>query len=177
MKQKLFSFALISILCVSFFALNSCNPKNGNNPDEPTPSVTQGKGDYIDLGLPSGTKWRDMNESGYYTYDDAVNAFGNKLPTKSQIEELISNCEWVWIGNGCTIVGKNGNSIYMPAMGQISPNGLETHIGENGVYWSSTLSTFKGYEDYPYVLDFSRSQKRLINIDRTMRHTIRLVTK
>ncbi len=43
---------------------------------------------YVDLGLPSGTKWKSVNEAGdengFYTYDEAIKAFGNKLPTKKQ---------------------------------------------------------------------------------------------
>ncbi|MCQ2271186.1 MAG: hypothetical protein MJZ72_00120 [Bacteroidales bacterium] len=38
--------------------------------------------EYVDLGLPSGTKWKDKNESGFYDYDAAVRSFGSKLPTK-----------------------------------------------------------------------------------------------
>ncbi|HJJ45480.1 MAG TPA: hypothetical protein O0Y17_00165 [Methanocorpusculum sp.] len=43
---------------------------------------------YVDLGLPSGTLWKDKNESGgFYTYDEAMKAFGNNLPTMEQFEE------------------------------------------------------------------------------------------
>ena len=44
---------------------------------------------YVDLGLPSGTCWRNSNEGGdnaRYTYNEAVSRFGNKLPTKQQLE-------------------------------------------------------------------------------------------
>ena len=27
---------------------------------------------YVDLGLPSGTKWKSDNESGFYDYDEAI---------------------------------------------------------------------------------------------------------
>ncbi|MBO5960709.1 MAG: hypothetical protein J6P99_02550, partial [Paludibacteraceae bacterium] len=46
---------------------------------------------YVDLGLPSGTLWKDANEGGdnaLYTYDEAVNRWGSKLPTKEQLGEL-----------------------------------------------------------------------------------------
>ena len=52
------------------------------------PYLAQG---YVDLGLPSGTLWRNSNEGGdyaRYTYDEAISRFGNKLPTKQQLEEL-----------------------------------------------------------------------------------------
>ena len=44
---------------------------------------------YTDLGLPSGTKWKNFNATGFYTYDEAVSKFGNRLPTKEQWEELL----------------------------------------------------------------------------------------
>lgn len=33
---------------------------------------------YIDLGLPSGTNWKDTNEQGYYTYNSAIMRFREK---------------------------------------------------------------------------------------------------
>ena len=30
---------------------------------------------YVDLGLPSGTLWKDKNENGFFTYDEAVSRF------------------------------------------------------------------------------------------------------
>ena len=72
---------------------------------------------YVDLGLPSGTKWKSANEDGYYTYDEAVKKFGNSLPSKEQWEELKGNCIWVWKGNGYDVTGPNGKTIYLRAAG------------------------------------------------------------
>ena len=98
---------------------------------------------YIDLGLPSGTLWKESNEGGdyaYYTFDEAINKFGNKLPTKQQLEELISKCTWRWIGNGYKVIGPNGNSIILPAAGSRDyESDNVTHVGTNANYWSSTL--------------------------------------
>jgi hypothetical protein len=61
--------------------------------------------EYVDLGLPSGTRWAKMNvgatsetEFGnYYTYDRGINAAtqimggGWYTPTKDQFNELIAN--------------------------------------------------------------------------------------
>ena len=98
---------------------------------------------YIDLGLPSGTLWKESNEGGdyaYYTFDEAINKFGNKLPTKQQLEELISKCTWRWIGNGYKVIGPNGNSIILPAAGSRDYDSDNvTHVGTNANYWSSTL--------------------------------------
>ena len=41
---------------------------------------------YVDLGLPSGTKWKSFNQRGYYTYSKAQKKYKNKLPTKAQYD-------------------------------------------------------------------------------------------
>ena len=48
---------------------------------------------YVDLGLPSGTYWKESNESGFYNYDNAVSKFGDKLPTKEQLERYTENLD------------------------------------------------------------------------------------
>ena len=73
--------------------------------------------DYIDLGLPSGTMWATVNEDGFFTYDEAVEEYKENLPTKEQWQELIDECEWQWEGNGYTVKGKNGNSLFLLAAG------------------------------------------------------------
>ena len=93
---------------------------------------------YIDLGLSSGTYWKETNESGFYNYDNAVSKFGNKLPTKDQFEELKNECEWTWTGNGYKVTGPNGESITLPAAGYRDCNGDVRGVGTGGYYWSST---------------------------------------
>lgn len=100
---------------------------------------------WIDLGLPSGTLWKDENEwnnaddHGFYTYDDAVRAFGNSMPTKEQWEELKNNCRWTWTGRGYKVVGPNGNSTVLPAAGgrYCDCGGRVFYVGTYGSYWSS----------------------------------------
>lgn len=72
-------------------------------------------GMYVDLGLPSGTLWKRINESGYFDYDTAMQRFGDELPTKEQFEELIALCQSEWTGDGYKLVGPNGESIFMKA--------------------------------------------------------------
>ena len=96
---------------------------------------------YVDLGLPSGTLWKNQNEGGdnaRYTYDYAMDKFGNKLPTKQQLEELKNKCTWTWIGNGYKVIGPNGKSITLPAAGYRYCIGDVYGVGSFGSYWSST---------------------------------------
>ncbi len=102
---------------------------------------------YVDLGLPSGTLWAVQNEEGYLTFDEAVEQFGAALPTEEQFRELLKECKWSWNGSGYTFVGPNGESLIIPAAGNIADyngrkarlNGTVEHEGDWGRYWSSSL--------------------------------------
>ena len=129
---------------------------------------------YVDLGLPSGTCWRNSNEGGdnaRYTYNEAVRRFGNKLPTKQQLEELKNKCTWTWTGSGYKVIGPNGNSIYLPAAGGRNCAGYVGGVGTNGEYWSSTPYD----SDIAWYLNFFSS---VVNMDyyyRCGRLSVRLV--
>lgn len=103
-----------------------------------TLQVTQSKmpeeANYVDLGLPSGTKWCKMNY-GAKTEDQlgtecewsqSVGSVGRK-PTRDEVNELINYCTWKWKENKnfdgwsigvatmlVTITGPNGKSIVLP---------------------------------------------------------------
>lgn len=95
--------------------------------------------EYVDLGLPSGTLWKSKNEKGmYYTYDEAVSQFGDKLPTREQFAELQAFCTWTWNGKGYVVKGDNGNSIVLQAVGYRDCDGGVDRVGTYGYYWSST---------------------------------------
>ena len=100
--------------------------------------------DFVDLELTSGTKWKSANETnpnnvnGFYLYDEARTIFGNDLPTKEQWMELMNECEWTWTDAGYRVIGKNGQSIVLPAAGDISCDGQLYDDGKCGLYWSST---------------------------------------
>lgn len=105
---------------------------------EVLPAVPAG---YVDLGLPSGTLWKDQNEAGgFYTYDQALAKFGRSLPTKEQLEELKNSCRWTWNGNGYQVEGPSGESIVLPAAGNRDCDGSVYGVGSFGDYWSSTPS-------------------------------------
>ena len=126
---------------------------------------------YVDLGLSSGTYWKETNESGFYNYDNAVSKFGNKLPTKEQLEELKNECEWTWLGNGYKVTGPNGESITLPAAGFRGCSGGVYYVGTYGYYWSST----PGGSDYAWYLDFDSSEVNMDNYRRCNGLSVRLV--
>jgi hypothetical protein len=102
-----------------------------------TLQVTQSKmpeeANYVDLGLPSGTKWCKMNY-GAKTEDQlgtecvwsqSVGSVGRK-PTRDEVNELVNYCTWTYESNKnfdgynyvatilYTIKGPNGKSIVLP---------------------------------------------------------------
>ena len=125
---------------------------------------------YVDLGLSSGTYWKETNESGFYNYDNAVSKFGNKLPTIEQLEELKNECEWTWTGNGYKVTGPNGEYIMLPAAGYRDCNGDVFDVGTCGNYWSST-SLFSD----AWYLEFNSSRVSMDNFFRCYGHSVRLV--
>ena len=143
--KKIFKQLFFSVMCMMALAtIASCD-----NVSNSTGSGTPGGGGitlagYVDLGLPSGTKWKAANETNpndennFYTYDEAMAAFGNKLPTKEQFMELRNSCDWTWTGMGYKVVGSNGNSIVLPAAGYRDCYGNVGNVGFFGYYWSST---------------------------------------
>lgn len=109
-------------------------------------AVDRSYGQWVDLGLPSGTLWKNANETNpgddhdFYTYDEAVQKFGDKLPTKAQLRELKDKCTWTWSSNkkGYKVAGRNGNSIFLPAAGIRGCYSGVDYVGSYGHYWSST---------------------------------------
>lgn len=100
---------------------------------------------FIDLGLPSGTLWAKDYAPGYYTFDEAQEAFPGLMPTKEMFQELYDHCEWKWLtkskspGKKCAgyrVTGPNGKSIYFPALG-CEQNTKIFHVGSYGACWSA----------------------------------------
>lgn len=126
---------------------------------------------YTDLGLPSGTIWKNFNATGFYTYDEAVSQFGNRLPTKEQWEELKAECQWSWNGSGYKVTGPNGKSIVLPALGVRNCEDEVWRVGTNGFYWSSTPDG----SDKSWRLDFGSSGVIMRSDGRCPGFSVRLV--
>lgn len=109
---------------------------------------------FVNLGLKSGTLWKNANESGYYTYSEATAKFGNSLPTKKQLDELVTDCKWAWNGSEYKITGPNGNYITLPAKGYKYCNG-KAHNDTTGAYWSHEAASEKN----SWFLFFNTSTK------------------
>lgn len=129
---------------------------------------------FVDLGLPSGTLWKNANEGGdyvRYTYDEAVSRFGNKLPTKQQLEELKNKCTWTWTGNGYKVTGPSGDHILLPAAGSRYCDGGVYYVGASGDYWSSTPDD----SDLAWYLYFNSSGVYMYSRNRCSGRSVRLV--
>ena len=99
---------------------------------------------YVDIGS-------EISGTGF---DAArVNLGGEwRMPTYDEMRELINNCTWTWTQvngvNGYRVVGKNGNSIFLPYYEYIK-------WGEVGSYWTGDRSEF----GHPYYLTLTSSRK------------------
>ena len=139
----------------------------------------------VDLGLPSGTLWKERDEEGgAYSYEDAMNKFHYNLPTKQQFEELINYCKWAWNGNGYNIVGPSGDMLVLSrAYGNntcVSTTDDHGHVLNTmrfecgyatGVYWSSTR--FSNQE--AWYLNFTSKEIVTGKGDLCSEHHVRLV--
>lgn len=131
-------------------------------------AIAQG---YTDLGLPSGTIWKNFNATGFYTYDEAGSQFGSRLPSKEQWEELKAECQWAWTGSGYKVTGPNGNSITLPAAGHRGCDGSVSLVGSYGAYWSST----PGDSGNAWFLTFGSGVVDVGNYGRCYGRSVRLV--
>lgn len=116
--------------------------EEGQNNKEP---FIEDNVEYVDLGLPSGTKWSkeyirgENNLFKRFTYDEAAMV---NIPTSEQFQELVNCCNWknIMDGNIVTsvkITGINGNYI------SLDQEFYSTYIGSNKEvpkFWIKTES-------------------------------------
>ena len=106
----------------------------------------------------SKTNGKSMGDiKGNSSYDAARANWGGKwrMPTESEMQELIDRCNWIWTTQngvkGYKVTGPNGNSIFLPAAGFRNGSSLFC-AGSYGYYWSYTPD---GSLDRAYSLDFN----------------------
>ena len=96
-----------------------------------------------EYGIVDNKRKLDLNDDAAH-----VNWGGNwRMPTTSELNELINKCTWTGTDRGCIVTSKiNGNSIYLPLAGE-RQYGSTWYSGSIGFYHSSELAY--GYP-YPY---------------------------
>ena len=92
----------------------------------------------------SETYGKSMSDISGTEYDAATVNWGDewRMPTRTEMQELIGNCTWTWVKqngvNGYKVASKvNANSIFLPAAGYRNGTSLY-NAGNDGIYWSST---------------------------------------
>ena len=111
-----------------------------------------GDGDYFSKYVPSDKPdfWYGSDEPDDRTRlvlsdDVAQTNWGGtwRIPTDSEWTELRTECTWTWAimggRKGYIVIGKNGNSIFLPAAGFRNYLNLDG-IGDSGYYWTSSLN-------------------------------------
>lgn len=115
---------------------------------------------YFDRNMELLTKYCTRDEYGFIDNknclelkDDAANfSWGGKwrIPTSSEIEELIGKCTWEATSlngiSGQKVTGPNGNSIFLPQSGTRVDDDNAASNTELGWYWSNSLR-----EDAPFA--------------------------
>ncbi len=139
---------------------------------------TETKSDYSDNN--SVTYGKEMGSiAGNPEYDAATAHWGSpwRMPTKEEIDELVSKCTWELSiqeeYEGQTAIGPNGNSIFFPSAGYH----FETSyfLSHEGYYWSATP-----YEEdtlFAYILRFGWGAPNTELWIRSNGYTVRPVTE
>ena len=101
-----------------------------------------------------------------------------RMPTYDELEELSSQCTWIWTTQngtkGYKVTGPNGKSIFLPAAGY-RDDSYFSNAGSRGYYWSASL-----HESYPYsacVLSFNSSGYDTYSCYRGFGVTVRAVAR
>ncbi|MBQ6726141.1 MAG: protein kinase [Bacteroidales bacterium] len=168
---------VLAIIGVGIALLDNNVPEEWTETEEASDTL-----EFVDLGLPSGTKWSNINQTNpndsydFYTYDEAVQQFGDQLPTKAQFEELKEKCVIVWDesargARGCRFYGPNNNSIFIPYAGYRDCNGGVNGVGSSGNYWSST----PGVSELAWNLYFYSGEVYVNGNSRCCGQSVRLV--
>ena len=112
-------------------------------------------------------------------YDAATANWGGdwRMPTKTEMQELINNCTWTWTTqngvNGYKVTSKvNSNYIFLPAAGCRDGSSLYC-AGSSGFYWSSAPRESSSY--FAYRLYFNSSGQGMYDYYRIFGQSVRPV--
>lgn len=106
---------------------------------------------YVDLGLPSGKLWK-VSSTNYATWYSCSG--GGKLPSSSEWAELKRNCTLRWEGTGYSVIGRNGNRIFLPINGYIPDGKSSTYKVGGGYYWTSTRGEFISFDNAGFYISY-----------------------
>lgn len=104
---------------------------------------------YVDLGLPSGTKWAACNygaatpkEKGTTMQWSGMSQRVVNAPTRTQIKELQASCSWTFYDHynypGFFVTGPNGNAMFLPYVSYW----LNGAIDNNNAYYFQTSTSY-----------------------------------
>ena len=139
--------------------------------------------EYVDLGLPSGTRWATTNVGAEKDYQNGKHfsfrsagtdgQWGGdwRLPGIAEYQELLKVCQWEWTrvvnSQGYMVTGPNGNKLFLPAAG---------HIGADGSYVGGLSGQMAGYwTGEGYSLVFTPQQRGLAANSQALRLSLRPV--
>lgn len=85
------------------------------------------------------------------------------MPTEAQFKELLSECQWTWKKinghNGYEVIGKNGNSIFLPASGWSCDTTFQ-YRNQYGYYWTSERTSL--HSQFARSLQFPKDGKGIV---------------
>ena len=145
---------------------------------------------YVGWGATSGSQtsiniddyphYNPPKDIGGSDYDIAREMWAEtwRLPTRAEMQELIQKCQWRWTFingvPGVQIIGRNGASIFLPAVGD--------HYGTEyedayyyGRYWTSELRTDSDEKRQAIALEFSQMGPEIVPLVRHMGLNVRPV--
>lgn len=135
------------------------------------------------------TKYCNNSDYGYNGFTDALSMlkyeddYANaklgglaRIPTSKEWKELKQNCDWQWTArngiNGYLVTSRiNGNSIFLPASGQIEYK--QDYLNEKGYYWASDLHPL--YSPDIYVFEIYSDRANTSSLSRHIGLTVRAV--
>ncbi|MBE6310371.1 MAG: hypothetical protein E7080_04885 [Bacteroidales bacterium] len=120
---------------------------------------TKPKSEYTESNYSSNRRFVDVYwvEDIMRFTDVAKKEWGGnwRVPTKAECEELVNDCEWIWTSlrgvKGYKVIGKNGNSIFLPAAGWKTET-RHLYEGVGARYWSSTA--YENSYQYAFYLSY-----------------------